>query len=312
MRDAGAPGAVPGGAAIDLGPVRDWRSLAAIGISVCLWASAFVGIRAAGRTISPGALALGRLLLGSLLLGVLLWSGRPARPSRRDLGLLFITGLLWFGLYNVALNAAERAVDAGTAAMIINVAPVLVMMLATVVLRERLTRTLVVGGAVAFAGVLLIGLATSTGSASLSGVLLCLVATLGCAIGVVAQKPVLARLPAVQVTWMCCVIGALCCLPYAPSLVRDVRAAPLVDVAWMVYLGVFPTTVAFTTWAYALARSTAGRLAATTYLVAPITIAMSWLILDEIPGAAAVLGGALCLIGVFVARRTPSVPARPA
>jgi len=306
MRHAGTPGAGTDG------PVRDWRPLAAILVTVGLWASAFVGIRAAGRSISPGALALGRLLVGSVLLGFLLWRRQPARPSPRDLGLLAITGLLWFGLYNVALNAAERAVDAGTAAMIINVAPVLVMMLAALVLRERLTGTLVVGGAIAFAGVLVIGLATSTGSASLAGVLLCLVATLGCAIGVVAQKPVLARLPAVQVTWTCCAIGALCCLPYASSLVRDVRAAPLVDVAWMLYLGVFPTTVAFTTWAYALARSTAGRLAATTYLVAPLTIAMSWLVLREIPSAAAVVGGALCLIGVFLARRTPSVRARPA
>jgi len=284
-------------------PSGDWRPLAAILVTVCLWASAFVGIRAAGRSISPGALALGRLLLGSLLLGALLWRGRPVRPAPRDLGLLFITGALWFGLYNVALNAAERTVDAGTAAMIINVAPVLVMVLAAVVLRERLTVPLMVGGAVAFVGVVLIGRASGSAAASLSGVLLCLVATLGCAIGVVAQKPVLARLPAVQVTWTCCAIGALCCLPYAPSLVRDVRAAPLADIAWMVYLGVFPTTVAFTTWAYALARSGAGRLAATTYLIAPITIGMSWLILAEIPRAAAVVGGGLCLVGVFVARR---------
>jgi drug/metabolite transporter (DMT)-like permease len=128
------------------------------------------------------------------------------------------------------------------------------------------------------------------------------VAALASAIGLVAQKPVLGRLSALQVTWTCCTIGALLCLPYAPTLVRELGAAPPAGVAWLVFLGVFPTSVAFTTWAYALARGTASRMAATAYLVPPIAIVMSWLILEEVPGMVAVLGGALCLVGVYVAR----------
>jgi len=264
-----------------------------------------VGIRAAGRAFSPGALALGRLTLGSLLLGALLLTRRWTRPSRRDVGLLLIAGLLWFGLYSVVLNEAERRVDAGTAAMLVNVGPIFLVALAVVFLREPLSRALVIGGTVAFAGVVVIGLATTSGTAPLSGVLLCLVAAFGYAAGVVAQKPVLGRLPALQVTWVCCTIGALVCLPYAPALVRDFRAAPGSSIAWMAYLGVFPTSVAFTTWAYALARGTAGRMAALTYLVPPVTILMSWLVLGEVPGPVAVLGGAVCLVGVYIARRPP-------
>jgi len=284
---------------------RDRRSLAAALVSICLWSSAFVGIRAATRTISPGALALGRLVIGSVLLGALLLRRGAVRPTRRDLGLLGIAGLLWFGLYNVALNTAEQVVDAGTAAMVINIAPLMIMALAAVFLRERLTSGLLVGGAVAFAGVIIMGLATTSGNAPLWGVLLCVIATAASAAGLVAQKPVLAHLSALQVTWTCCAIGAFCCLPFAPALVRDVQAASRADLAWMVYLGVFPTSVAFTTWAYALARGTASRLAATAYLVPPITIGMSWLILDEVPKAVAILGGALCLVGVIFARRRP-------
>ena len=115
----------------------------------------------------------------------------------------------------------------------------------------------------------------------------------------------LARVSALQATWTCCAVGALCCVPWAPALVRDVRAAPPADLAWMVYLGVFPTSVAFTTWAYALARGSASRLVTLAYLIPPITIAMSWLILDEVPAPLAVLGGAICLAGVALARRAP-------
>jgi drug/metabolite transporter (DMT)-like permease len=277
--------------------------LAAALVSVCLWASAFVGIRAAGRAFSPGALALGRLSLGSLLLGALLLTRGWTRPSRRDLALLLLAGLTWFGLYNVVLNEAERRVDAGTASMLIMIAPIVVVALAAAFLKERFTRGFLVGGAVAFLGVLVIGFATSSGSATLAGAIMCLAAAVSSAIGLVAQKPVLGRLPALQVTWVCCTVGALVCLPYAPVLVRELGAAPAPGIAWLVFLGVFPTSVGFTTWAYALARGTAGRVVAMTYLIPPVTIVMSWLILGEVPGLVAVLGGALCLVGVYIARR---------
>lgn len=274
-------------------------------VAVVLWASAFVGIRAAGRSFSPGALALGRLTIGTVLLGVLTWSRPVVRLSRRDIGLLVIAGLLWFGVYNVVLNDAERRVDAGTAAMLVLIAPIFIIALAAAFLKERATPNLLLGGALAFAGVVVIGFATSTGHASLVGVILCLVAALSSAIGMVAEKPVLSRISALQATWMCCAVGALFCLPYAPLLVRELKVAPAGGIAWLLFLGVFPTSIAFTTWAYALARGSAGRLAATAYLVPPITIVMSWLILAEVPTLIAVLGGALCLVGVFIARKVP-------
>jgi len=280
-------------------------------VSVVLWAAAFVGIRAAGRSFSPGPLALGRLTLGSVLLGAAVLSRPTVRPTRRELALLVLAGLLWFAVYQVVLNEAEQRVDAGTASMLVLIAPIFIVALAAVFLKERTTPNLLLGGALAFAGVVVIGLATSSRSASLVGVILCLVAALSSAIGVVAEKPVLNRLSALQVTWICCTVGALFCVPYAPQLVREWRVAPASGIAWLVFLGVFPTSIAFTTWAYALARGSAGRLAATAYLVPPITIVMSWLILGEVPTVIAVLGGALCLVGVAIARKAPAVSASP-
>src|SRR5438093_233804 len=272
-------------------------------VSVVLWAAAFVGIRAAGRSFSPGPLALGRLAIGSVLLGAVVLSRPTVRPTRRELALLVLAGLLWFGVYQVVLNEAEQRVDAGTASMLVLIAPIFIVALAAVFLKERTTPNLLLGGALAFAGVVVIGLATSSRSASVVGVILCLLAALASAIGMVAEKPVLNRIAALQATWTCCVVGALFCLPYAPQLVREWGAAPTSGIAWLLCLGVFPTSIAFTTWAYALARGSAGRLVATAYLIPPITIVMSAVILGEAPSAIAVLGGALCLVGVAIARR---------
>ena len=71
------------------------------------------------------------------------------------------------------------------------------------------------------------------------------------------------------------------------------------------YLGVFPTALAFTTWAYALARTSASRMGATTYAVPALVVLMSWLFLDEVPGLLTLAGGALCLAGVAVSRSRP-------
>ena len=248
-------------------------------------------------------------MLGSMLLGTIVLSRPTVRPTRRELALLVLAGVLWFGVYQVLLNEAERRVDAGTASMLVLIAPIFIVALAAVFLQERTTPNLLLGGALAFAGVVTIGLATSTHSASLVGVMLCIIAALASAVGMVAEKPVLNRITALQATWTCCVVGALFCLPFATQLVREWRVAPTGSIAWLLFLGLFPTSIAFTTWAYALARGSAGRLAATAYLVPPITIVMSWLILGEEPRPIAILGGALCLVGVAIARRAPAVRA---
>jgi len=279
--------------------------LAAVAATLVAWASAFVGIRGVGADVSPGALALGRLAVGTAVLA-LLWavSGRGwVAPTRREWALLAVCGVGWFGVYNVALNAAEQHLDAGTTAMLVNIGPILIAVLAGVLLGEGLPRRLLAGIAVAFAGVVLIGLATRGADADLVGVLLCVVAAVTYAIGVVAQKPLLRRLPGLQVTFIACAIGALCCLPWAGALVRDLGAAPGASVAGMVYLGVVPTALAFSTWAYALTRMDAGRLGVTTSLVPPLVILLGWLVLDEVPPALAVVGGAVCLAGVALSRR---------
>src|SRR6188508_820238 len=102
----------------------DWIALGAALVTVVLWASAFVGIRAVATDLSPGSLALGRLFVGTIALGTVVLIRRPRRPSRRALPFIVASGILWFALYNVVLNAGERYIDAGTAAMLVNVGPI--------------------------------------------------------------------------------------------------------------------------------------------------------------------------------------------
>src|SRR4051794_12581749 len=151
---------------------------------------------------------------------------RWVTPTAREWALIALCGIAWFGVYNVALNAAEHRVDAGTAAMIVNVGPILIALLAGLLLGEGFPGRLVAGSAIAFAGVVVIGTATSSGAgADPLGLVLCLVTAVAYAVGVVAQKPLLAHVAPLEVTWLACSIGAVACLPFLPQLVDDTVVA---------------------------------------------------------------------------------------
>ncbi len=307
------PTTAPGGPGV---PAREQRlAIIAALVTVVLWASAFVGIQAAGRVLAPGALSLARLLVGTVALGILVLVRRQPLPRRADIPALILFGLLWFGVYNVVLNAAERLVDAGTAAMLVNISPVFIAILGGLLLREGFPRRVVIGCAIGFAGAVTIGFATSTrGFEAGIGAVLCVAAAAAYACGVTVEKPILARESALTVTWLGCTIGAIACLPFAPQLAGELAHADASTWAWALYLGLFPTAVGFSFWAYALARTTSGRLGATTYLVPPISILLGWLVLGDVPPGLAFVGGVLCLAGVAVTRgarlprRKPLVP----
>ncbi|MGW1755760.1 DMT family transporter [Streptomyces mirabilis] len=284
----------------------DLLAAGAATVTVVLWASAFVSIRSAGAAYSPGALALGRLLAGSVALGALCLVRREGWPPRAAWRGIAISGLLWFGFYMVVLNWGEQQVDAGTAALVVNIGPILIALLGSRLLGDAMPPRLLAGMAVSFAGAVAVGLSMSgEGGSSVLGVVLCLLAAVGYAAGVVAQKPALGRASALQVTTFGCLVGTVACLPFAGRLVHDVAHAPTTATLNVLYLGVFPTALAFTTWAYALARTTASRMGATTYAVPALVVAMSWLFLDEVPALLTLAGGALCLAGVAVSRSRP-------
>jgi drug/metabolite transporter (DMT)-like permease len=280
-------------------------------VTVVVWASAFIAIRYDGRHFGAGELALGRLLVGTVALGALVLVRREPFPPRRSLIGTLICGVLWFGVYNVALNAAERHLDAGIAALLVNVGPIFIAILAGIVLKEGFPRLLFAGCVVSFAGVAVIGFAGAKHHADAGwGVALCIIAAAAYAAGVVAEKPALEHASVLSVTWLACTIGAVVCLPYAPSLVHQLDHATAGQALWIGYLGLFPTAIGFLAWAFALSHSPAGRLAPFTYLVPPLALLLGWPILSETPPVLAIPGGILCIAGVALARWRPRAAAR--
>ncbi|GMA19067.1 DMT family transporter [Arsenicicoccus piscis] len=298
------------------------RVLLAAAATVVLWASSFIVIRYAGPAYGAGSMALLRMLVGSAVLGLIALRSGIRWPPRRSVPLVIVWGVAWFCLYILALNVAEQTIDAGTAAMVVNLAPLMVVVFAGLFLGEGFPRGLVIGAPVSFLGVVLIGLSShshgrpgsgsgavgstdsvgSTGGVAITGLLLALAAAVLYAGATLLQKRLLRTVDSATLTWLGATAGAVALLPWAGELARDLGTAPQGATLSLVYLGVLPTAFAFTTWAYVLKRSSAGRTSATTYVVPAVAIVLSWLLLGETPTLAMLIGGALCLLGVAITR----------
>ena len=220
---------------------RTGTTTAAIVLAVVVWASAFVAIRAVGHSLSPAPLALLRLGVAAVALTVIAVArGVRVRLSRTSFLLVSAYAVLWLAGYTVALNAGERHVDAGTAAMLVNLAPLIVAFAAGRLLGEGYSRPLIVGALVSLAGTVIIALG-ATVRRDVPGVLLCLLAAALYAAGVLIQKRTLRDVDGLTAIWLGCVVATVVLLPWAPQLVGELRVAPTGAVLGAVYLGVFPT-----------------------------------------------------------------------
>lgn len=279
----------------------------AMAVTILLWASAFVVIRWAAPYLAPGPLALLRLLPAAVALTVFV-AIRSRRtglrlPAGRPLALTIGYGVAWFAGYTGALNWAEHHLDAGTAAMLVNVAPILIALGAGLFFGEGLSRPLFVGMGIALVGVILISLTTGTGHSDALGLMLGLLAALLYTVSLLTQKVVLRTVDPLVATWTGCVAGLLATLPFAGQAYGDVVHAPASATIAAILLGIGPTAIGFSTWAYAQSHLPTGELAAASLIIPVIAMIMSAIALGELPPVLAIVGGLICLSGVVVSRR---------
>ena len=278
----------------------DARVPAALVVTTVLWSSAFAGIRAGLEAYGPGQVALFRFLVASAVLAVYAALTRMRLPELRDLPAVFLAGLLAFAIYHVALNYGEVTVSAGSASILIATAPVFTALLAVAFLGERLRVWGWVGMAISFLGSAMISLGEGGGLSLDSRAALILLAALCTSLYFVFQRPYLEKYGALAFTTYAIWAGTLLTLVYLPGLLSQARTAPAGTTLTMVYLGVFPTAIAYVTYAYAFSRMAASRAASFLYVIPIMAYVIAWLWLGEVPTPLTVAGGAVTLTGVII------------
>lgn len=276
----------------------------ALGVTVVLWASAFVGIRAGLQGYSPGALALLRFLVASICMAFIYFR-LPKKEifKRKDFLLLLLFGAVGLGCYNVFLNYGELTVSAGISSFIVSQSPLITMLCAVIVLREGFNIYALGGILISIFGVGLITVGQKNNYSFDMGMFFIFLATIVNGLYSVLQKPFLKKYHAIDVTVFIIWSGTIALSIYTPELIRDMKTASLTSTLAVIYLGIFPGAIAYLAWGYALSAIPASRCVTFLYFMPVIATFLGWLCLGEIPALLSFAGGVVALFGVWAANR---------
>ncbi len=280
-------------------------ALAALGAAL-IWGLTFVPSKVAMAEMGPFTLAVLRFSIALLVMvpvASLSWAaaGRYRLPWR-TLALLGATGVtLYFGLQNLSL-ARTSASDAG---LIAGSVPAITAALSALVLKERIGRTRLLGILISVAGVAGVALAgTSSGTpGTLAGDLLMVGAALSWAVYTMLIKKSGSRMPEILLLACTTAFGTLFLLPGAAAEVAASGFTPLSPTGWLslLFLGLFGSGASFFLWNSALRNLDASEAATYINLVPVITVASAATLLGEQPAPAQMAGGALVILGVYLA-----------
>lgn len=278
----------------------DARTLAAAGVTLLFWASAFAAIRVGLTAYEPGHLALLRFMIASTVLAVYAILTRMRLPEGRDLPAMLLMGLVGITLYHVPLNYGEVTVTAGAASLLISSAPTFTALLASLFLGERLKVWGWVGIGVSFVGAALIAFGEGEGVHFEPRALLILLAAVCTSLYFILQKRYLKKYTALQLSAYSIWAGTLLMLFFLPGLIRALPTAPLDATLAVVYLGIFPAALAYVAWTYVLSRMPASIAGSFLYISPVLATLIAWVWLSEMPTGLSLVGGATSLAGVVL------------
>ncbi|MFV0680606.1 DMT family transporter [Ottowia sp.] len=284
-----------------------------LGMALCAAAMATVGSTVvASRLIASGlppftATTLRFAVAAPVLWGLMRLLHTPwPRPDRRDAGLLLVQAAAGSVGYTVLLILGTRYAPAADAGVVAGTLPAVAALFAVLALGERPSRALVLGIALATAGVLVISLPQAQaavrgeGAAALLGHALVLGAVACEATFILVNKRLRVPVPPLALSTCMSALGLAVCV--IPALLEQPWRQPLSSVAVgaAVYYALVPGVLGFWLW-FAGSQRLAGAEASLMTAVMPVSaLALAAAVLGERVSGAQLGGCALVLLAVLI------------
>ena len=272
---------------------------------VLLWSTGFIGARLGLPHLQPLSFLLLRYLAVLVLMGALALATRAPWPQgARQWVHIGVAGLLIHGVYlGGVFIAISRGLPAGVTSLVVGLQPLLTAIAAGLLLDEQVNRRQWTGLLLGFAGVGLVVFGKTGAGFGAVALVPAACALLGITAGTLYQKRFCARFDwrsgAVAQFLPTAVLTGLAAWATEP-LQMDWTGEAVFALAWLV-LVLSVGAISLLNWL--IRQSDAVNVASLFYLVPPCTALVAWLLFHESLSGLALLGMAVAVSGVWLARR---------
>jgi drug/metabolite transporter (DMT)-like permease len=271
------------------------------------WGANVVAVKAAIADVPPILFAFVRFVLAFLaLLAFLRWHEGSVSIPRADVIPIALLGLAGFGLYQDLWASALGQTTAANSALITAATPVSTMLIAAAIGSDSLSRAKLAGAAIAFSGA--VGVVGATHGFGLTGAsagdLMTFVATVCWSCYVAFGAPVLRRHSPLRTATWAIGFGCLGMLPLALLQIPQFDASRVGPgtLGLLLFCALLPAAAANVVVFAAIKSLGPTRVMLFQFLVPVFAVIMAALFLGEVIVIGQVVGGAVIVLGILVAR----------
>ena len=277
-----------------------------------IWGSAFIAIKVSLNYFSPVSVASYRLIVASIFLLIFYIIGKyKTSLNRTDLIMLLFVGVVGNFLPFYLISWSEQHIQSSTAGILMGVGPILTLILSHFFTKDdRFTYSKLISISIGFVGVLFIfeidtlfnfGTANSL---QLFSKFLIIIAALGYMISNIVAYNTLKHIDSFSITFFATLFGALVSVPFLlysetiqPSYINFSALLPIL------YLGIFPTALAFQLRYHITKTSGPVFLSYVAYLIPIFALIWGFVLLSEEIYLNSIIGITLILFGVYIGKK---------
>ena len=277
-----------------------------------IWGSAFIAIKISLNYFSPVSVASYRLIVASIFLLIFYIIGKyKSSLNRTDLIMLLFVGVVGNFLPFYLISWSEQHIQSSTAGILMGVGPILTLILSHFFTKDdRFTYSKLISISIGFIGVLFIfeidtlfNFGTANSLQLLSKFLI-IIAALGYMISNIVAYNTLKHIDSFSITFFATLFGALVSVPFLlysetiqPSYFNFSALLPIL------YLGIFPTALAFQLRYHITKTSGPVFLSYVAYLIPIFALIWGFVLLSEEIYLNSIIGITLILIGVYIGKK---------
>ncbi|WP_297441974.1 DMT family transporter [Sulfurimonas sp.] len=284
----------------------DWLAVTALVTAMLVWASSFIALKSAIGPLGPMSVIFGRMFVASLCFVYFIKSFTKLKFNKDDIKYIVLMVFFEPCLYFIFEAKALQYTSAGQAGMITSMMPLITAVAAGIILKELITKRLIVGALLAVGGAVWLSLVTSS-SENASNPLLgntleffAMVCGAGYAITI---RHLSEKFSALFLTAIQSFAGAIFFFPFAVWEYNNIGFTFDLDaMIWTVYLGVVVTLGGYGMFNFALGRIEASKAAVYINLIPIFALLLAFFVLGEKLGFIELVASAVILSGVFISQ----------